>query len=609
MYDISKMTNITRLYQIYLMTYDTLRAQSKSKLGIEQDTLKKLKEISLQIYTLILDQTYSSIQELKNYGDVYDIYQISSRLDKMVSVIENLFETKNKLTHKYGEFSIIPLVLENSKDNISEEKLSILTKRRDIFDTYIKNEGFLKKLKEEIIKLNEELGNLSNKQDEINSIFTKYEKELQRFIQISDDFIELCKDNSIDIKQLQSYNDIEFNAYYDNICSSDKDATEKYNVMLSIPVNNDYSDIHYEVKHEMEEAKLRRSLIEIVKEINGTYSNYEELIKKREKINKYLKNIENKELISQLKLLIDRQIRSIQSYHQVELSILNIKDEVSEKQTLVDRLTSDNENLKKDIEYILSLPSIDYVIDKTKSSTNNMVIGISDSFITYTKDRVKNVLLYVYNELNKENNSIIKNSIDNYFNEKNKEENNSIIKNSIDNYFNEKNKEENIKYSSNEIIDIKNGYIVYSYDRVIDILRKILNSMNKNTIEVDNTKEHPTLIEDNSNIEKQDNIEVDISKENIFLDDLKNDDNKDNTLEGSNNSILDITKENNESSNTITENIVQEENNKDNYEFPNIDLDNKKDDVILSSDKTIDNEGFWPVKDIDISVLGIDNLE
>ena len=589
MYDISKMTNITRLYQIYLMTYDTLRAQSKSKLGIEQDTLKKLKEISLQIYTLILDQTYSSIQELKNYGDVYDIYQISSRLDKMVSVIENLFETKNKLTHKYGEFSIIPLVLENNKDNISEEKLSILTKRRDIFDTYIKNEGFLKKLKEEIIKLNEELGNLSNKQDEINSIFTKYEKELQRFIQISDDFIELCKDNSIDIKQLQSYNDIEFNAYYDNICSSDKDATEKYNVMLSIPVNNDYSDIHYEVKHEMEEAKLRRSLIEIVKEINGTYSNYEELIKKREKINKYLKNIENKELISQLKLLIDRQIRSIQSYHQVELSILNIKDEVSEKQTLVDRLTSDNENLKKDIEYILSLPSIDYVIDKTKSSTNNMVIGISDSFITYTKDRVKNVLLYVYNELNKENNS--------------------IIKNSIDNYFNEKNKEENIKYSSNEIIDIKNGYIVYSYDRVIDILRKILNSMNKNTIEVDNTKEHPTLIEDNSNIEKQDDIEVDISKENIFLDDLKNDDNKDNTLEGSNNSILDITKENNESSNTITENIVQEDNNKDNYEFPNIDLDNKKDDVILSSDKTIDNEGFWPVKDIDISVLGIDNLE
>lgn len=589
MYDISKMTNITRLYQIYLMTYDTLRAQSKSKLGIEQDTLKKLKEISLQIYTLILDQTYSSIQELKNYGDVYDIYQISSRLDKMVSVIENLFETKNKLTHKYGEFSIIPLVLENNKDNISEEKLSLLTKRRDIFDTYIKNEGFLKKLKEEIIKLNEELGNLSNKQDEINSIFTKYEKELQRFIQISDDFIELCKDNSIDIKQLQSYNDIEFNAYYDNICSSDKDATEKYNVMLSIPVNNDYSDIHYEVKHEMEEAKLRRSLIEIVKEINGTYSNYEELIKKREKINKYLKNIENKELISQLKLLIDRQIRSIQSYHQVELSILNIKDEVSEKQTLVDRLTSDNENLKKDIEYILSLPSIDYVIDKTKSSTNNMVIGISDSFITYTKDRVKNVLLYVYNELNKENNS--------------------IIKNSIDNYFNEKNKEENIKYSSNEIIDIKNGYIVYSYDRVIDILRKILNSMNKNTIEVDNTKEHPTLIEDNSNIEKQDDIEVDISKENIFLDDLKNDDNKDNTLEGSNNSILDITKENNESSNTITENIVQEENNKDNYEFPNIDLDNKKDDVILSSDKTIDNEGFWPVKDIDISVLGIDNLE
>ena len=589
MYDISKMTNITRLYQIYLMTYDTLRAQSKSKLGIEQDTLKKLKEISLQIYTLILDQTYSSIQELKNYGDVYDIYQVSSRLDKMVSIIENLFDTKNKLTHKYGEFSIIPLVLENSKDNISEEKLSILTKRRDIFDTYIKNEGFLKKLKEEIIKLNEELGNLSNKQDEINSIFTKYEKELQRFIQISDDFIELCKDNSIDIKQLQSYNDIEFNAYYDNICSSDKDATEKYNVMLSIPVNNDYSDIHYEVKHEMEEAKLRRSLIEIVKEINGTYSNYEELIKKREKINKYLKNIENKELISQLKLLIDRQIRSIQSYHQVELSILNIKEEVSEKQTLVDRLTSDNENLKKDIEYILSLPSIDYVIDKTKSSTNNMVIGISDSFITYTKDRVKNVLLYVYNELNKENNS--------------------IIKNSIDNYFNEKNKEENIKYSSNEIIDIKNGYIVYSYDRVIDILRKILNSMNKNTIEVDNTKEHPTLIEDNSNIEKQDDIEVDISKENIFLDDLKNDDNKDNTLEGSNNSILDITKENNESSNTITENIVQEENNKDNYEFPNIDLDNKKDDVILSSDKTIDNEGFWPVKDIDISVLGIDNLE
>lgn len=589
MYDISKMTNITRLYQIYLMTYDTLRAQSKSKLGIEQDTLKKLKEISLQIYTLILDQTYSSIQELKNYGDVYDIYQISSRLDKMVSVIENLFETKNKLTHKYGEFSIIPLVLENNKDNISEEKLSILTKRRDIFDTYIKNEGFLKELKEEIIKLNEELGNLSNKQDEINSIFTKYEKELQRFIQISDDFIELCKDNSIDIKQLQSYNDIEFNAYYDNICSSDKDATEKYNVMLSIPVNNDYSDIHYEVKHEMEEAKLRRSLIEIVKEINGTYSNYEELIKKREKINKYLKNIENKELISQLKLLIDRQIRSIQSYHQVELSILNIKDEVSEKQTLVDRLTSDNENLKKDIGYILSLPSIDYVIDKTKSSTNNMVIGISDSFIAYTKDRVKNVLLYVYNELNKENNSIIKNSIDNYFNEKNKEENN--------------------KYSSNEIIDIKNGYIVYSYDRVIDILRKILNSMNKNTIEADNTKETHTLIEDNSNIEKQDDIEVDISKENIFLDDLKNDDNKDNTLEGSNNSILDITKENNESSNTITENIVQEENNKDNYEFPNIDLDNKKDDVILSSDKTIDNEGFWPVKDIDISVLGIDNLE
>ena len=589
MYDISKMTNITRLYQIYLMTYDTLRAQSKSKLGIEQDTLKKLKEISLQIYTLILDQTYSSIQELKNYGDVYDIYQVSSRLDKMVSIIENLFDTKNKLTHKYGEFSIIPLVLEDNKDNISEEELSILTKRRDIFDTYIKNEGFLKKLKEEIIKLNEELGNLSNKQDEINSIFTKYEKELQRFIQISDDFIELCKDNSIDIKQLQSYNDIEFNAYYDNICSSDKDATEKYNVMLSIPVNNDYSDIHYEVKHEMEEAKLRRSLIEIVKEINGTYSNYEELIKKREKINKYLKNIENKELISQLKLLIDRQIRSIQSYHQVELSILNIKEEVSEKQTLVDRLTSDNENLKKDIEYILSLPSIDYVIDKTKSSTNNMVIGISDSFITYTKDRVKNVLLYVYNELNKENNS--------------------IIKNSIDNYFNEKNKEENIKYSSNEIIDIKNGYIVYSYDRVIDILRKILNSMNKNTIEVDNTKEHPTLIEDNSNIEKQDDIEVDISKENIFLDDLKNDDNKDNTLEGSNNSILDITKENNESSNTITENIVQEENNKDNYEFPNIDLDNKKDDVILSSDKTIDNEGFWPVKDIDISVLGIDNLE
>lgn len=68
------------------------------------------------------------------------------------------------------------------------------------------------------------------------------EKKLQRFIQISDDFIELCKDNSIDIKQLQSYNDIEFNAYYDNICSSDKDATENitscylYQLIMTIQI-------------------------------------------------------------------------------------------------------------------------------------------------------------------------------------------------------------------------------------------------------------------------------------------------------------------------------------------------------------------------------------
>ena len=33
MYDISKMTNITRLYQIYLMTYDTLRAQSNGNVN------------------------------------------------------------------------------------------------------------------------------------------------------------------------------------------------------------------------------------------------------------------------------------------------------------------------------------------------------------------------------------------------------------------------------------------------------------------------------------------------------------------------------------------------------------------------------------------------
>ena len=63
--NVSEITDIKRLYQLYIMTDKILNMQHKSSSGINYETLKKFKLISLRINYLHMQEFSSKIVDLK----------------------------------------------------------------------------------------------------------------------------------------------------------------------------------------------------------------------------------------------------------------------------------------------------------------------------------------------------------------------------------------------------------------------------------------------------------------------------------------------------------------------------------------------------------------
>lgn len=381
----SSMNDLTRLYQLYIMTDKILSQELNSYSGINYETLKKFKSMSMRINYLHMQESLKRLNELEY--ETKDIYEEQQRLNEKVKTMEDVSDARNILINKYRKYSALPLVLD---DIINLDDLDYLSDKLNYINEYIKNETYLSKLDNSLSNLGISLGNKTKELEESLEFMPIYEKELKTFLLNNKSTNETLHNIGFDIKEL-NINDKEFLSKYDEINSIYNEVKDKFDAMNLVDKSN-YSDVIREISDEYRIAKVNKYIVEILKIIFTEEKEYDAFYEKRINIRTYLMdlfdNIFGREFIN----LLNKQIEKCEKITTIRKEVDEIRDEINKNNSLASRIRNNQKELEEKIykkkEYI------------SESELPNQVLSIKSSTISYSKPRVNQVLKYVFDTLN-----------------------------------------------------------------------------------------------------------------------------------------------------------------------------------------------------------------
>lgn len=393
--NISDINDLKRLYQLYIMIDKILAMQSKSKAGINYETLKKFKLISIRINYLHMQESLEKIAELEY--ETKDFYEEEKKLTVLVKVMGDAYNARNILINKYRAYSALPLILE---DNIGLDDLEYYRNKLDCVSEYIKNEAYLVKLDSSLSLLGLNIGVKTKEEEDMLSLIPLYEKDLKSYIFDKDSVIKTLQKYGFDVKELFN-NDSRFNNKYEKISAIYSDACDKYDAIKFVD-KNDYSDVIRDITLEYNAARTNKNIVEILKLLLEDKKEYDEFLEKRVSIKTYLMDLNEVIFGKEFSDLLDLQLEACEKMDSVHADIVRMKEDIHKNNSLITRIKKNQKELKNKI-----------LIKKQKNEEKvreNQVISVENSYISYSRERVNKVLRYVYDKLN--NSSLGNESID-----------------------------------------------------------------------------------------------------------------------------------------------------------------------------------------------------
>ncbi len=384
--DIHNMNDLTRLYQLYMMTDKILSTQLKSKSGINYELLKKFKNISIRINDINMS---NATLKINNIGEESkDFYSEQDKLNTIVKTMEDAINARNMLISKYRNYSVLPLNLE---DTINLDDFDYYRDKLDKINDYIQNDIRLTKLNQSLNSLGVELGNKTNAEEKILNLIPIFEKKLISSVLDNDKVKQELSKLEINIDTLSNDNQ-ELKLKYKEISNIFDEISEKYEVMKLVKDDN-YLDIVMNITNEYNTAKYNKNFLEILNQVLNKVNDYESFIEKRTSIKECLLNINKNIFGNYLDKLLSSQLDEFNKVETLRQEIENIKEQIHKNNALINRINRNQKELQKE----LTSKKENYKVK------DNQIIKIADSYISYSKERVYNVLKFISNKIQNKN--------------------------------------------------------------------------------------------------------------------------------------------------------------------------------------------------------------
>lgn len=326
----------------------------------------------------------------KDYNNYFDFQEEVKRICK-----------KNNINIKLSDIRLI---------NIDE-----IRKRINSIKKYLDNVKLIGINNDTLGSLNEQLIELNNSEDTLKKIIDRYDETLRHKIQIVSGRVKVNdKMESASISDEASKLDLDLDKLLNNSDilneelvkaeTESKDASEQLKLTVMCNTDNKYQDLYLKAYNEDINKKYKHVFLKIISLIsNNSYnSSYEKAKEKRLELIELIKN--RIKLLKELDVIflfdpfnnleIDKQLKSIEPYSNLEERIREIVNRISIITIDNDRLNSENndfiEYFKEKIELLLDETTLkdivdennfDFVIESQPDNKVISVVSIPDGFV------------------------------------------------------------------------------------------------------------------------------------------------------------------------------------------------------------------------------------
>lgn len=326
----------------------------------------------------------------KDYNNYFDFQEEVKRICK-----------KNNIDIKLSDIRLI---------NIDE-----IRKRINSIKKYLDNVKLIGINNDTLGSLNEQLIELNNSEDTLKKIIDRYDETLRHKIQIVSGRVKVndkmesasisdeASKLDLDLDKLLNDSDI-LNEELVKAETESKDASEQLKLTVMCNTDNKYQDLYLKAYNEDINKKYKHVFLKIISLIsNNSYnSSYEKAKEKRLELVELIKN--RIKLLKELNVIflfdpfnnleIDKQLKSIEPYSNLEERIREIVNRISIITIDNDRLNSENndfiEYFKEKIELLLDETTLkdivdennfDFVIESQPDNKVISVVSIPDGFV------------------------------------------------------------------------------------------------------------------------------------------------------------------------------------------------------------------------------------
>ena len=326
----------------------------------------------------------------KDYNNYFDFQEEVKRICK-----------KNNIDIKLSDIRLI---------NIDE-----IRKRINSIKKYLDNVKLIGINNDTLGSLNEQLIELNNSEDTLKKIIDRYDETLRHKIQIVSGRVKVndkmesasisdeASKLDLDLDKLLNDSDV-LNEELVKAETESKDASEQLKLTVMCNTDNKYQDLYLKAYNEDINKKYKHVFLKIISLIskNSYNSSYEKAKEKRLELVELIKN--RIKLLKELNVIflfdpfnnleIDKQLKSIEPYSNLEERIREIVNRISIITIDNDRLNSENndfiEYFKEKIELLLDETTLKDIVDENnfdfviESQPDNIVISvvsIPDDFV------------------------------------------------------------------------------------------------------------------------------------------------------------------------------------------------------------------------------------
>lgn len=318
-YNNSDIIQCLRQYDMFANSLKLVYSEEEKRKIINQ--LNKLLEKSLSLTNDIYEEEYNALINKKT--ELLD--EEKTRLTLLIELINQRISYVERQCQNHYQITGDRI---DCNPVIGYETLDELENKIKIIDKYIKNEKTKHELETEISELENKIS-LAKEKIQINdSLNVELEKKLIDFLDKV--FSEDEYKNLITNKDRITAEFDEIAYLYDKSEENVEIARDKSSEYLI-----DCQSLAIDMKRKYKEIDNSLNIINLIEFYKKDFSNYEELLIKREKINDILAHITDEELISRVKPEIDRQYITIKKEEQDEKTYNELVNEINKDKDII----------------------------------------------------------------------------------------------------------------------------------------------------------------------------------------------------------------------------------------------------------------------------------